>query len=170
MPQPHVREPRQNSIEEIVAETSLQWEERGYFQPALYVSRIEDGRTKMPITLPAGAEERANAFVRIGNYLRRIGYIPEDIILVAKSWYFVQRTGFRAWLKGPLLRQEALLLVRRDAENRDRSFTVLPFTAGETRALVLPPALLPVDDAVSASAKALLGLLDYLFEATEKGA
>jgi hypothetical protein len=138
--------------------------------PMLFVEFTNGERASYTLVLPRGSVEKQATFATIGASLSHEGRAVHEAVFLSEGWFVdVEKTG-AALTVAPSQhpqRQEAIVIIGRDASGRRVSSVVQPFTRdGEHHPVWEELAMASYN---TAPEKGLhpVGLLDYLFEANQ---
>jgi hypothetical protein len=155
-------------IDRIMAVARENVEQDGVLQPVLIVFPTDDRFrfTMLPVHLPDDAENRARYFAGIWRQMQKSGYKPLEVLFVTEGWFVNAQTAPNALRLSPRAhpcRQEALILVGRNADNTGHTHVVQPFTRDQNNHPVWDEPVVAAYNEPPESGSRASGLLDYLF-------
>ena len=109
--------------------------------------------------LPSTPEEKRQYFMSIGASFRQNGTVVQEVIFACESWYVkvVNSSPIDVLPSEHPERQEAVVLVGRNADNTHSAYLIQPFTRNEDGGPVWQPVMFNIDKQVAT------GLLDWFF-------
>lgn len=146
-------------LESILSEVRHQVSDNNMI-PVLFVHTESGEKLACPLSkLPGTPEEKSQYFLSIGASLRQNGTIVQEAISACESWYVkVDKSSPMDVLPSEHPeRQEAVVLVGRNADNTRSAYLIQPFTRNEVGGPVWQPVMFNIDKQVAT------GLLDWFF-------
>lgn len=145
-------------------------ERDGFLAPVLFVNSGASDPLIVPLPQLPSSQERQRAFTALGVRLRRQGQTIHEAVLLMESWT-VNAQKAPAALRFPPSqhpsRQEAIVLVGRNADNTWVTYVMQVFTRQQNKRLVWGEVPLVVYNAPAETVGRPSGLLDDLFLANQ---
>jgi len=141
-------------------------EQDGQLAPMLFVEPLMGDLLILGLDSSHPSEEKQAYFTQVGRYLRTQGTLIQAAVFLAETW-FVMATEAPAALRIPPSqhpsRQEAIVLIGRNADNTRTSSVILPFRRDAQNKPVWPTLELGHYNAPVEKGVRPVGLLDFLF-------
>ena len=159
-------------IERLLAIAKTNLKRDGRLAPVLFFKFTGGERTTCLPDLPEGSAERQACFADLGASLHRAGKTICEAVFLAEGWFVdVKKTG-AALTVAPSQhpqRQEAIVIIGRDASGERLSSVIQPFTRrGEDRPVWEKLAMASYNTTPETGLRTA-GLLDCLFAANRAG-
>jgi hypothetical protein len=143
----------------------------GFLMPVLFVAVPDSRHGIVPLALPQTAEQKQRYFAHLGFLFRRSGQTVSAAAMLSESWFVNPQTAPAALKLMPSqhpCRQEAVVLIGRNAGNTRSTHVVQPFARDRHNRPVWGKDLIAVYNEPVQTAGKSLGLLDYLFLANRR--
>jgi hypothetical protein len=142
----------------------------GYLGTVLFLKPERGAPLMYTPQLATDIERRQRLFARLGASLHRSGLRAVEAVLLMESWFVQPKQALAGLTVRPSQhpdRQEAIVLVGRNAGNTRASRVIQPFHRGPEKRLVWEKRPVVVYNQPVEKAGRAEGLLDYLFAAQE---
>lgn len=138
----------------------------GFLIPLLLVDLAAVAPVIVPLDLPTTSEQKQRYFRQLGVQLGRGGHSLQAAVMLSESWFVNAQQAPAVSRFSPSrhpCRQEAIVIMGRNADNTRVTQVITPFVRAENKQLVWGTSPIAVyDEPVKAAGKPI-GLLDYLF-------
>lgn len=141
-------------------------EEAGYLQPTLYIDLSNGQGIVSPLEMPDKSNKKYRMFHEIGKHICSTFGAIQDAVMVAETWTVSGKEAPDATKYPPSqhpCRQEAIMLVGRNADKTRSAFVSQTFTRDEHNALVWSEPKVILSDSGEEGVVAE-GLIDALFD------
>ncbi len=143
----------------------------GFLIPFLLVKFAATVPVIVPLDLPTTPEQKQRYFRQLGLQFGRGGQLMQAAVMLSESWFVNAQQAPAASRFLPSAhpcRQEAIMMVGRNADNTRATHVIAPFVrAGNHQPVWGAYPIAVYDEPVKAAGKSI-GLLDYLFLANRR--
>jgi hypothetical protein len=158
-------------IEMVLATAKKNLEKDGWLQPVLFLQFTGGQRAVCPLGLPKVSDAKQAYFAALGASLHQAGKAIHEAAFLSESWFVEAQKAVSALDFAPSRhpqRQEAIVVIGRDAGRQRVSSVVQPFTRqAENRPVWGELVIATYNNAVETGWHPV-GLLHYLFNANQE--
>lgn len=158
-------------VDAILGTAKRNVEADGFLTPVVFVQFANGERIVCPLKLPNTPDEKRRYFINLGCEFRQAGRIIQEALALLEGWYVDARTAASTLQFAPSQhpqRQEALVVIGRNAEQTRSTSVIQPFGRGDQNRPVWEAPAMAEYNVPASGACQPAGLVDYLFIQVER--
>lgn len=158
-------------IDSILSTARMNVERDEHLDPVLFLHLGGQKVEILPLVYPQSSQAKQAYFAQLGAHLYTAGKLIEEAVFLAETWIVLATKAPAAFAVQPSQhpsRQEAIVVVGRDAFNARQTFVVQPFTRAAKHKPVWESLAMASYNAPVTKGIRAVGLLDYLFAANQR--